>query len=115
MKSIAKIILFCVMVIYVIFGASAVISAVAGTDNLQMTEVSDKADSSTDNMKEQTGFIVKSVSGKIAVEEIATGKIIKTTDTRVAILPEKDQKQLEKGITVKNKSELRSVLEDYCS
>ena len=49
----------------------------------------------------EEGFVVKTVSGKIAVEDISTGKIVRTTDTRVSSLPEKDRNQLERGITVK--------------
>ena len=59
--------------------------------------------------------MVRTIGGKIAVEDLSTGEIIRSTDTRVDILPRKDRDQLERGIVVKTKTELRSVLEDLCS
>lgn len=115
MRKVVRIVLCCIMGIYLLFGGAKLVS-----DALSAPEKPAEAISATSGIVEtrptiDSGYIVKEVSGKIAVEDVSTGKIVRTTDTRVSILPEEDRAQLKKGISVKTKSELRSVLEDFCS
>lgn len=60
-------------------------------------------------------YIVTALDGRVAVSESDSGRIIRRTDTQVALLPESDRKRLEKGIRVKTERELRQLLEDICS
>lgn len=115
MKKTVKIILACVMGAYALLGLIMVVSSVYPRINNPALTISATAATEEKTIPSESGYVVKTVSGRIAVEDASTGEIIKTTDTRVAILPEKDRDELERGITVSDKSELRSVLEDLCS
>lgn len=60
-------------------------------------------------------YLVRDVDGVVAVSDNLTGKIIEKTETQTALLPTGDRERLKKGIEVKDKKELRSLLEDICS
>lgn len=115
MKKLVKITLLCIMGIYLMFGFAAIVNASFSYTQNQTVSISATAPDESESTTADLGYIVKTVRGRVAVEDVDTGKIIKITDTRTAILPEKDRNALEKGITVSDKSELRSVLEDLCS
>ena len=115
MKNVVKIVLCCVMGVYLLFGLWRVFDDALSVPKTPASETNATVASSETQPQTESGYIVKAVSGKIAVEDISSGKIVRITDTRVSILPEKDRAQLKEGIVVKSKSELRSVLEDYCS
>lgn len=61
------------------------------------------------------GYLLKNYNGHIAVFREENKPPIITTDTLVNTLPKNDQKDLEKGVTVKDDTSLRKALEDYCS
>ena len=115
MKNTVRIVLGCVMVFCLLFGLSKVFWDSASAREMPPEAIDAAVFETETESRTESGFVVKSVSGRIAVEDISTGKIVRTTDTRVASLPEKDRAQLESGIIVRSKSELRSVLEDLCS
>lgn len=115
MKKTVRIILVCVMGAYSLLGIIMVMGSVDSSIKNPAQIISATAATEENTTPSESGYVVKTVSGRIAVEDASTGKIIKTTDTRVAILPEKDRYELQRGIAVNNKAELRSVLEDLCS
>lgn len=115
MKNIVRIVLLCVMGVYVMTGIAAVLNAAFPTAPAVVIPMSATAAEKESTAPSESGYIVKTVSGKIAVEDVSSEKIIRITDTRAAILPEKDREKLEEGILVSDESELRSILEDLCS
>ena len=115
MKKVVKIVLYCVIGVYLALGATRLVSDAFSLPATPVEVISRAAEKIETAVKEKSGYKVKTVGGKIAVEDLKTGEIIKSTDTRVDILPPKDRDQLKDGIVVKTKSELRSVLEDLCS
>lgn len=115
MKSVVKIVLYCVMGVYLLTGAAMLVGDAVSSSVAPSVMINADVEPSETQPTVEPGYVVKSVGGKIAVEDISTGKIVRTTDTRVADLPEKDRVRLDRGISVKSKSELRSVLEDLCS
>lgn len=115
MRKVVRIILCCIMGVYLLFGGAKLVSDALSSDEKPVKAISATSGIVETQPRIDSGYIVKEVSGKIAVEDISTGKIIRTTDTRVSVLPEEDRAQLKDGISVKTKSELRSVLEDFCS
>ena len=116
MKSIVRIILYCIMGAYLIIGAAKLTEGLIPSTASPVEILSSAAAEVMESSERSTeGYIVREVSGKIAIEDKSSGKIIRTTDTRTSSLPEKDRERLEQGIAVKNNSELRHVLEDYCS
>lgn len=115
MKKVVKIVLYCVIGVYVAIGATRLVSDAFSLPVTPVDVISEAAQKIETMTNDTSGYKVKTVGGKIAVEDIKTGEIIKSTDTRVDILPQKDRDQLKQGIIVKTKSELRSVLEDLCS
>lgn len=115
MKKIVRTVLCCIMGVYLMLGTAKLSSDALRDSEATAQQMSATADFSEPQTRTAEGYVVKAVSGRIAVEDISSGKIIKTTDTRVALLPDNDRAQLSRGIVVKNKSELRSVLEDLCS
>lgn len=115
MKKVVRIVLCCVMGVYLAIGATKLVSDAFSLPATNMEVVSRAAREIETMTSEQSGYKVKTVGGKIAVEDLKTGEIINSTDTRVDILPQKDRNELKQGIVVKTKSELRSVLEDLCS
>ena len=115
MKKVVRIVLCCVIGVYLAIGTTKLVSDAFSLPATNMEVVSRAAREIETMTSEQSGYKVKTVGGKIAVEDLKTGEIINSTDTRVDILPQKDRNQLKQGIVVKTKSELRSVLEDLCS
>lgn len=115
MKKVVKIVLYCVIGVYLTVGATKLVSDAFSLPATNMEVVSKAAKEIETMTSEKSGYRVKTVGGKIAVEDMKTGEIIQSTDTRVDILPQKDRDELKQGIVVKTKSELRSVLEDLCS
>ena len=115
MKNVVKIILYCVMGVYAVLGVAKVTGDAFSLPETPAEMIMSAERTSETQAETEAGFIVKSVGGKVAVEDISTGKIVRATDTRVSLLPEKDRAQLRDGIVIKSKSELRSVLEDLCS
>ena len=86
-------------------------SGASTTDNVQKIVQTEPATEPT----EPEGYLVKTVNGVVAVEELKSGEIVKTTDTRAAILPAEDRRRLEQGIEAKDERGLRKILEDLCS
>ena len=117
MKNAVKIVLYCVMGVYAVLGAARLTGDVFALPETPMQIINNAVNSSKTETQAETeeGFVVKTAGGKIVVEDVSTGKIVRATDTRVSSLPEKDRNQLKKGIKVKTNSELRGVLEDFCS
>ena len=115
MKKVVKIVLYCVIGVYLAVGATKLVTDTFALPYTTVGVLGEAAENIKSKVTEERGYKVKTVGGKIAVEDLKTGKIIRSTDTRVDILPEKDREQLKEGIVVKTKSELRSVLEDLCS
>ena len=81
------------------------------TENVQSAVETEPATAAT----EPEGYLVKTVNGVVAVEELKSGEIIKTTATRSAILPAEDRRRLEQGIKAEDERKLRKILEDLCS
>ena len=115
MKKVVKIVLYCVIGVYLAVGATKLVTDTFALPYTTVGVLGEAAENIKSKVTEERGYKVKTVGGKIAVEDLKTGKIIRSTDTRVDILPEKDREQLKEGIVVKTKSELRSMLEDLCS
>lgn len=115
MKSVVKTVLYCVMGVYLLTGAAMLAFDAVSASVAPSVMINAAVEPSETQPASESGYVVKSAGGKVAVEDVSTGKIVRTTDTRVASLPKKDRSELERGIVVKNKSELRSVLEDLCS
>ncbi len=70
------------------------------------------------NVDNETGNedeYVLTVSDGVIIVKNHRGDVVKTTDTRVEILPEQDRSKLFKGIEVDSKKELDRLLEDFCS
>ena len=107
-----KTIILSAMVLYIFSAVASVF--MSATETGQQTESVPTTAAETATNARRTGFTVKSVAGKIAVED-SDGRIVKTTSTRVAILPEKDREQLENGIKAETPRELKRILEDLCS
>lgn len=115
MKKVVKIVLYCVIGVYLTVGATKLVSEAFSVPYTHFEAISDTVKTIETMTDDESGYKVKTVGGKIAVEDMKTGEIIQSTDTRVDILPQKDRDELKQGIVVKTKSELRSVLEDLCS
>ena len=64
----------------------------------------------TDNTYE-----IKEYNGRVAVFSQNNSEPVKTTHIMTKELPEFDQKLLANGIKIYSDSELRNILEDYCS
>ena len=61
------------------------------------------------------GFLLGVYEGKIALWKDNQAKPMKVFPVQVSILPESDQRALQKGIRVKNLNQLYKMLEDYLS
>ena len=61
------------------------------------------------------GFLLGVYEGKIALWKDNQVKPMRVFPVQVSILPEADQKTLQKGIRVNNLSQLYRMLEDYLS
>lgn len=60
-------------------------------------------------------FILKSKDNHLVVYKKGESSPYISTDTLVSALPQSDITQLEKGIEIKGKEQLRKAMEDYCS
>lgn len=60
-------------------------------------------------------YLLGSYNGYIALWRQGESQPVKIFPYQVVSLPDADQKALEKGIIVKEKSELHRILEDYLS
>ncbi len=110
-----KLILITGIVVYALF-AVAMIADSGRKDKPVVEKLSETFASETIAQTEKFySYLLKSSGGKIAVLDNKTGKIIKKTDTLISVLPEKDQQMLKKGIKVESDTELRLLLEDFCS
>lgn len=110
-----KLILITGISVYVLFAVSMLIKSAEPKPSYERIVYETKAPEIVTETEKSDLYLLKSVDGKIAVEEISSGKIIKKTDTLVSILPEKDKDMLKKGIRVKSERELVTLLEDFCS
>lgn len=110
-----KMILITGVIIYSLFAAAMVIEANTGKKPIEQLRYETYAPETASSSVQSSLYIVKTVNGKIAVEDIKSGKIIKKTDTLASVLPKGDQKMLRKGIKVNNNEQLRLLLEDFCS
>ena len=61
------------------------------------------------------GFILGIHKGNVAVWKDNRKEPIKVFPYQASLLPEEDQKRLEKGIHVDNLNQLRKLIEDYFS
>lgn len=110
-----RLILITGVVIYSLFAASMIIKSNIKEKPAQQLGYETYAVETVSKSAEKSIYVVKTLNGKVAVEDIKTGKIIKKTDTLVSVLPRGDQKMLRKGIKVDNDEQLRLLLEDFCS
>ena len=62
---------------------------------------------------EDNGWTIGENEGRVAV--FRGGELYMRTDTELASLPKADRTRLENGIEVDSYSELKRLLEDYCS
>lgn len=60
-------------------------------------------------------YVLSEYNGKLAVFSYGGSLPIEVFDTSVSDLPENDRLQLEKGITVSDKTSLQKLVEDYTS
>jgi hypothetical protein len=111
-----KTIIITGIVIYTLFAVSLIF---AGQPEQQKASVTHQLPTSLYTRPTVTEakelYVVKDKDGLIAVSEMSTGKIISTTETRVALLPESDRKRLKNGIVVEGKRAFIGLLEDICS
>lgn len=68
-----------------------------------------------DNINSQYEYILKSYNGKLGVYDAKNNSLEKVYNVYVNTLPEYDIKELEKGIKIKDKTELNSYLEEFDS
>ena len=61
------------------------------------------------------GFLLGIYEGKVALWKDGQEKPVKVLPYQASMLPEADQKALEKGIRVENLRELYKMIEDYLS
>ncbi len=61
------------------------------------------------------GYIISCYNDKIAVFTQGDSVPIEVFDVYISTLPEKDQKDLKKGVHVSTKTRLRELIEDYTS
>ncbi len=65
----------------------------------------------------QTGYLLRSLDGRLAIYEGATpqpgDQPLEILDFQVRVLPESDQADLEKGIFLKDEKALQALLEDF--
>jgi len=61
------------------------------------------------------GYIIGNYQEKIAVFAQGDKVPIEVYDVYISTLPEKDQKDINKGIIVSSKTKLRELIEDYTS
>lgn len=109
-----KLILITGLVVYSLFAAAMLIDAGKGNRSSEQVEFTTVSETEATDVTPEDLYVVKTLGGKIVVED-STGKIIETTDTNAAILPESDRKELSEGITVEGKRAVRLLLEDLCS
>ena len=64
---------------------------------------------------EAGGYVVKDSCGKIAVFRSGESAPLTVTRTRTESLPKSDAKRVKEGIEVTDETELKRVLEDFCS
>ena len=115
-KTITKIIFPAICGAYILFAATFVFFT--GTrenrpaENAALSTV--PATAPTQKASEEV-YVVREIDGRVAVESVSTGKIVRRTDTMVSILPDEDRKRLKNGIKADSARELRRLLEDFCS
>lgn len=61
----------------------------------------------------ETGYVVKAYDGKLSVFKNGDNAPLKTFDTYIDFLPEKDKQRLAAGISAKSDAELQRIIEDY--
>lgn len=64
-------------------------------------------------MQEEEGYVVREENNRVVVYRGDT--LWMSTDTRVSDLPKGDRVKLSRGIKVNSESELKRLIEDYCS
>lgn len=106
-----------VISVFIIFFCFLFVGAVVTFTNAKESKNDDNKFESVTSASEKDSniYIVKEYNGKIAVYNENMDKPIKTTDSSVDSLPEIDRALIQKGIKVEDKTELRKLLEDYCS
>lgn len=103
-----------VFIIFFCFLAAGVIVTFTKAEEPQ-NQNDEPSISAPSSVEESDIYIIKEYNGKIAVYNENMDKPVKTTDSSVDALPEVDKALLKKGIRVEDKTELRKLLEDYCS
>ena len=98
MKNVVRIVLYCVMGVYAVLGFARLTEDAFAVSASPVAVINATAALVETQARNDSGFLVKTVGGKIAVEDSNTGKIVQTTDTRVSSLPEKDRALLRSGI-----------------
>lgn len=87
--------------------------AVSADSSADTRETASDTASKTDEKTAQDGYILRTYHGKIGVFAGDDTTPLRTENISVSSLPESDQTKLADGIPVKNKDELRRVLEDF--
>ena len=78
----------------------------------QETESEAPVESEAPPEEASEGYLIKEYRGQIGVFS-ENGTLLEVIDTYIKTLPEADRALLGEGISVKTKSELYSVIEDY--
>ena len=79
-----------------------------------ISEVSSDTATETESATEtqKTEYLVKSHEGKIGIFT-DKGTLVRVIDVNIKTLPKADRRLLEKGFSVTNEDELRSIIQDY--
>lgn len=101
------------IIVYILFAISAFI-AIASEEETVEAQVVTATEWETAPVATEESYIVRTEKGFIVVAD-NNKKVLWKTDTLVSMLPKEDIKRLKKGITARNRDELRSILEDFCS
>lgn len=102
------------VIIYILFAVSAFI-AIASEEKTVDAQVVDATERETASETTEESYIVRTEKGFIVVADNKNKEVLWKTDTLVSMLPKEDINRLKKGITARNREELRSILEDFCS
>ncbi len=102
------------IIVYILFAISAFI-AIASEEETVDAQVVAATEWETVPVATEESYIVRTEKGFIVVADSNNKEVLWKTDTLVSMLPKEDVKRLKKGITARNRDELRSILEDFCS
>lgn len=96
-----------------IFSVIVSVLAIFSAAVLIQSAMSDRSLAKSNDMNPPPAYIVRDYNGWVAVFPYASDNPQTVTGVSVAILPERDQNMLERGISVYSDDELFTLLEDY--